>query len=120
MNELGRAARTRIIFFVDDFQQAVAFYEDVLGLPLAYPAGHGWAEFALEGTCALCLHEGRQSVTSGAPSATFGWAVSDLDAAVAALRARGVETEDPHVVTEGLRSATFHDPSGNALFFEGP
>ena len=119
MNGLGLAARTRVILYVDDFAEAVAFYEDALELPLAYPAGHGWAEFATGGTCALCLHEGRQSVTSTQRVATFGWAVPDLDAAVAALRAKGVEIEDPHVVTEGTRAATFHDPSGNALFFEG-
>lgn len=120
MSELGLKQSTRMIFFANDFAEALAFYEDALELPLAYPAAPGWAEFRIDGSTALCLHDSRLSDISTMKIATFGWAVEDLDAAVAAMRAKGVEIEDPHVVTEGLRAATFHDPSGNALFFEGP
>ena len=119
MSELGLGSKTRIILFVHDFAEGLAFYEDALGLPLAYPAAHGWAEFATGGDCAVCLHDGRMSSMSTQKVTVFGWPVEDLDAAVAALRAKGVEVDDPHVVTEGTRAAEFRDPSGNSLFFEG-
>ncbi len=119
MSALGLKPQTRVILYADEFEESVAFYEGALGLPLAYPAAHGWAEFTTGTSCALCVHAGRLSEISTHKIATFGWAVEDLDKAVAALRARGVEVEDPHAVTEGLRAATFHDPSDNALFFEG-
>lgn len=119
MTELALTDATRLILFVHDFEEAVAFYEDALGLQPAYPAAHGWAEFTTGGACALCLHDGRMSSLHTQKVVTFGWKVPDLDAAVAALRAKGIEVEDPHVVTEGTRAAEFTDPSGNALFLEG-
>lgn len=115
--DLGGA--TRVIFWVRDFDEAVAFYRDTLGLALAYPPGGGWAEFRTAGP-AFCLHEGRAGDAPTHHVATFGWWVDDLDATVAALRARGVTVAEPHVVTEHHRSAEFADPSGNALFVEGP
>ena len=42
------------ILFVSDMQRAVAFYRDVLGLPLRFESPH-WTEFATEGA-SLALH----------------------------------------------------------------
>lgn len=119
MSELDLTGGTRLILYVHDFEEAVAFYEDALGLTLAYPAQHGWAQFITGNECDLCLHGGRMASLSTQHVATFGWKVADLDGSVAALRAKGVDVEDPKPVTDGIRAAEFTDPSGNALFFEG-
>jgi catechol 2,3-dioxygenase-like lactoylglutathione lyase family enzyme len=110
---------TRVILWVQDFDAALDFYRDVLGLSLAYPAGGGWAEFQTAGP-ALCLHEGRAHDHPTRHVASFGWRVEDLDGAVAWLASHGVEVSRPHRISETLRSVDFADPSGNALFFEGP
>jgi len=120
MSQLGLTRSTRVIFFVHDMEPALAFYEGILGLTQAYPGGGGWAEFQTGNGCSLCLHDQRAGDAPTTKIAIFGWAVEDLDRAVAALRAAGVAVEDPEVVTEGLRAASFLDPSGNGLFFEGP
>ena len=45
---------TYAIVFVSDMQRSVAFYRDVLGLPLKFQSP-GWTEFATEGAT-LALH----------------------------------------------------------------
>jgi glyoxylase I family protein len=41
--------------------------------------------------------------------------VADLEAALAALRQRGVEVAEPVAAAGGGRVATFHDPEGNVV-----
>ena len=43
-----------IIVYVSDMQRSVAFYRDVLGLPLKF-SSPGWTEF-ITGTTTLALH----------------------------------------------------------------
>jgi glyoxylase I family protein len=50
----------------------------------------------------------------------FAIRVSDIDDAVAALRARGVEVGDPYDVPGGGRQAFLNDPSGNLLELNQP
>ena len=116
---LGLEQGTRVILWVEDFDASLRFYEQGLGLSQAYPSGGGWAEFTTGGS-ALCLHDGREAPAPEGKSTAFGWAVADLDAAVDILRGRGIRVDNPKPVTEGMRAAEFRDPSGNALFIEGP
>ncbi len=115
---IGMKSAARTIFYVDDLDEAVRFYTEVIGLALAYPADHGWAEFTMDAG-SFCLHDGRAADAPPRGLATVGWHVDDIDAAHALLKGRGVEPSDPTVVTEGMRCVEFRDPSGNNLFFEG-
>ena len=117
-NALGLEPNTRVILWVQDFDESLRFYEEALGLQQAYPSGGGWAEFVTGGP-GLCMHNGREAPAPEPKTTAFGWGVVDLDAAVRTLRERGVSVDDPKPVTEGMRAAEFRDPSGNNLFFEG-
>ena len=76
----------------DDLQRAAAFYADLLGVePAATYDPPGLVFFDLEGT--------RLLIDRLAPSALHYYAVDDIDATVARLRAAGVEIEtEPHVI----------------------
>ncbi len=108
----------RVILYVTDFDRALAFYSQTIGLKLAYPADGGWAEFALGGA-ALCLHAGREGAmpTKGVTSVSL-W-VDDFDAAFARMKAAGVVLSAPFDPCGGLRVSTFSDPDGNELSLEG-
>jgi glyoxylase I family protein len=98
---------------VTDVHAAVRFYVDVLGLRQrddrpAFGFGGAW------------LDAGGQQVhliEAPPPPATgqhFALLVDDLDAAVAELRAQGVDVSDPSPVGTG-RQAFLVDPAGNAV-----
>ena len=63
---------TCAIVFVSDMKRSVAFYHDVLGLPLRFESP-GWTEFATEGaTLALHASEGPAGDTGALQPAVGG------------------------------------------------
>jgi len=78
-------------YMVNDAARAIAFYRDVLGLdPVkVYPDNRG-AEYELPDGTTFGLWGGGGHVMPFQPSNGILFAVDDLDAAVAALKARGV------------------------------
>jgi lactoylglutathione lyase len=50
------------IIFVSDMKRSVAFYRDVIGLPLKFESP-GWTEFATEGAT-LALHQAKAPATA--------------------------------------------------------
>lgn len=115
---LGITGAARTILYVTDFQRALDFYQGTLGLALAYPAEHGWAELSVGGF-ALCLHGGRAHADKSDGVASFSFSVSDFDAALAGLKERGVAMGEPFTPCGGIRVSHFHDPEGNVLSIEG-
>lgn len=108
------------IVFVSDMRRGVAFYRDVIGLPLKFESPE-WSEFATDGAT-LALHRGAPSeATSRARGETPagrcrpGLSVPDLDA----FHRRMIEhevpcTEEPKDVY-GSRLAQYLDPDGLAI-----
>ena len=99
-------------------KRSLAFYRDVIGLPLRFESP-GWTEFATEGaTLALHSSEGPQSGSSrdprDAPAGRCrpGLSVADLDAFHAKMVENGVScVEEPRDVF-GARIAQYLDPDG--------
>ncbi|MFN0148227.1 MAG: VOC family protein [Dehalococcoidia bacterium] len=109
--------------FVKDFDAAVAFYRDTLGLPqrMADPA-FGFATFALGeltlGVARVEETEVRQGGLAGRHTG-IGLAVTDLDAAHAELVARGVAfTMPPTKQAWGGYMALLSDPEGNIFYLD--
>ena len=125
---LGNAQIAAIIP-VSDINRAAEFYGEALGLDLVarrddLPQNRE-AEFSA-GEGGLVAYE---SVAAGQSRGTLaGFRVDDIDAAVAALRERGVAFEEydlPDLKTESgiasvgdVRAAWFKDPDGNILAVE--
>jgi catechol 2,3-dioxygenase-like lactoylglutathione lyase family enzyme len=104
-----------VYYWTRDMDRAVAFYRDVLGLPLLRRESGQWALFDA-GPVQFALHgalEGH-SVTPGGATAVFR--VEDLDEAVRSLQERGVEFHDHLGEVAGFaRFRSFSDPDGNTV-----
>lgn len=105
-------------FLVEDLVSAIAFYSDVLGLPLL-GKGKDWAHFdAGNGAMLELLTEGVASLEpkkSGQQSIIPGLRVDDFDAAITGLKQKGVHFIGDIGEYAGTRWAQFTDPEGNRL-----
>jgi lactoylglutathione lyase len=111
------------IVFVSDMKRSVAFYRDIIGLPLTFDSPE-WSEFATDGAT-LALHraekadaektDGTGAVEPPAGQCRPGLSVPDLDA----FHARMVEhdvicTQQPKDLF-GARMGQYLDPDGLAI-----
>jgi len=104
---------TYAMAFVSDMARSVAFYRDVVGLPLKFESPE-WTEFATEGAT-FALHRGEPGDGAGAKQAGLcrpGFGVEDLDAFHQRMLDAGVPcTQQPRDVF-GTRIAQYSDPDG--------
>ncbi len=108
-----------VMLTVDDLNRSTVFYRDVLGIPFQF----GSSEFAFfdGGGVTVCLRQGPRDaapVQEGRTELVF--TVDDVDAAYAALAARGVTFRiAPRIVTGDQLAADFRDPDGHVLSIFG-
>lgn len=106
----------RAIIFVRDFDRAVKFYTETLGIPLQY-AEDGWAALDTMGI-EVNLHAGRET-KARSDETLVCFRVDDLDGVHSALKAKGVKMGEIHSPCGGLRCTGFPDPDGNRIGLEG-
>ncbi len=114
----GLAQIGQISVPVADIDRAIAFYRDVLGMRFLFQAPPGLGFFDCAGV-RLMLDAPAKS-QAGSHSSVIYYKVPDLDAAYAALLARGVPFETkPHLIAKlpdhELWMAFFRDPDANIL-----
>ena len=98
----------RIVLFTSNMPRMMAFYGEVLGLPLLKDEP-GWKEFDAGG-CVIAVHNGSSEVGRRPPKIGF-WA-ADVAAARDALVARGARLGK--VMSQGgLTRCEGKDPDGN-------
>ena len=104
--------------FVKDFERAVAFYRDTLGLPLHFAdADHGYASFGTRGAAFSLAREGADAQAGRFTG--VGLVVEDIDAVYVAWRAKGVNfTMAPTWQPWGGTLALFEDSEGNLLYLD--
>jgi lactoylglutathione lyase len=117
-----------IMVNVSDMSRSVAFYRDLLGLPLKFESP-GWSEFQT-GATTLALHHatarvGGQARAPAEPAAgtcSIGFSVDDLETKHRELAARGARfvLAPTEQVNEGIRLAVCVDPDGLAISFAQP
>lgn len=105
--------------YVTDMDRSLAFYEDVLGLPLKVRIGNEWAELEAGPTLTIGLHLARpfETVAAGTPGAVnVELHVSGtMEQAVAVLESRGGSLDGEILDYEHVRIAVVRDPDGNAI-----
>jgi lactoylglutathione lyase len=110
---------------VSDMARSVAFYRDLLGIPLKFESPD-WTEF-LTGTTTLALHGGgvkSETVSQGdgdkyAGTCSIGFNVADVDQTYEELKAKGVRFVMPPTQREGegIKLAVCIDPDGLPIAF---
>lgn len=105
-----------VTLMVADFERSVRFYTETLGLTLKARFGDGWAEVEAPGLTIGLHPAGEHGPQPGqAGSISIGLEVEDLDAAMAALRDKGVEFQ--RTFGDGPRRfASFMDPDQTGLY----
>jgi len=99
---------------VSDFERAIEWYKDVLGLELVYKLDkYGWCEMATP-TKHVTIWLGQTAeVKPGSTTPTFG--VLDIDAARKYLESKDVRFDGDTYEIEGIvRLCMFYDPDGNS------
>jgi catechol 2,3-dioxygenase-like lactoylglutathione lyase family enzyme len=108
------------IVFVSDMKRSVAFYRDVVGLPLKFESPH-WSEFSTEGaTLALHMSDAAASGADDPKKSPAGRCRPGLGVAnLAEFHARMVEMNvaclQAPKETFGTRIAQYLDPDGLAI-----
>ena len=114
-----RPARVgQIAIAVADLDRAVAWYADVLGLPLLFRAPPGLAFFDCGGVRLMLSRP--EPAGSEVRNSVVYYQVPDIHAAHDALRSRGADlVDDPHLIARlpdhDLWMAFCHDSEGNLL-----
>lgn len=108
-----------VTIFVSDFERAVRFYEETLGLKLDYRAGEHWAQLSAGAGLTIGLHPPSRSAPPPGSSGAMqiGFSVDmPIEAAIETLEARGVSFHGPIQDDDAVRLAFFQDPDGNTLY----
>ncbi len=104
------------IVFVSDMTRSVAFYRDIVGIPLKFESPD-WTEFATEGAT-LALHKSLAAPADGDRSAEApgswrsGFQVDDLDAFHQRMIEHQVRCTQQPTETFGAKIAQYVDPDG--------
>jgi lactoylglutathione lyase len=105
------------ILFVSDMKRSVAFYRDVVGLPLKFESP-GWTEFATEGAT-IALHASKEPPSGDHDAEDLpagrcrpGLSVADLDAFHQKMVEHHVPCLQPPKEVFGARIAQYVDPDG--------
>jgi predicted enzyme related to lactoylglutathione lyase len=102
---------------VTDVDRAVAFYRDVLGIPLLFQVPGQPMAFFTSGDVRLYLGVPEKAEFTSHTVLYFN--VDDIDAEYERLTALGIKVEPPHVVHRDVETelwmASFQDPDGHRL-----
>jgi lactoylglutathione lyase len=110
-----QARFTHSIVFVADMDKAVAFYRDVMGLPLRFESP-GWSEFDT-GPVTLALHPASDRNPAG--RVQIGLTAPDLPGLYAARDANGLRFSRPPVDEHGTLLASIVDCEGAEVSLSG-
>jgi predicted enzyme related to lactoylglutathione lyase len=103
---------------VTEIDRSISWYADVLGFNLLYKLDQAaWCELAT-GVERVRVGLGENMEGSGRGGATLTFGVRDIEAAKAAIVAKGVRLDGEIIDVPGMvRLLTFYDPDDNALMF---
>jgi catechol 2,3-dioxygenase-like lactoylglutathione lyase family enzyme len=101
-----------VFYYVTDMEASIAFYRDILGLPLV--SLDYVARFDLDGVLIELVRRPPGSVVRGSGNARLCFCVANLPETLERIRTRGIPTSDIQN-TKGGKLAFFRDPDDNEL-----
>ena len=110
---------TYITLWVFNYDAALVFYRDQLGLPVEQEDGN-FTCFNTE-RIRLCMHRTNDSNPLRAHTVEIHFEVTDVDQTYRTLLERGIIFEqEPADMPWGTRMAALHDPEGYSIEIVGP
>jgi catechol 2,3-dioxygenase-like lactoylglutathione lyase family enzyme len=116
--------KVNVRYIVDDVDQAISFYTDILGFKLELHPAPGFASLS-RGDLQLLLNRpgaggAGQSMPDGKSPAPGGWnriqiEVEDLEATVEKLKKAGARFRNAIVTGNGGKQILVEDPAGNPV-----
>lgn len=113
-----------IRYIVNDVDEAIPFYTEMLGFEIEMHPAPGFAALS-HGDLRLYLNRpgaggAGQSMPDGSAPEPGGWSrfqfeVEDIEATVATLRERGCQFRSDIITGQGGKQILVNDPSGNAI-----
>ena len=104
------------MYAIEDADRARDFYENTLGLKIGSNGAHGamrWMEFDLPGGGCLALTNATGQKPGG--GGTIALEVTDLDAVIADLKAKGVTFRSDIIKGPRCRMSNILDSEGNGI-----
>ena len=101
---------------VSDYEQALTWYERLLGSPPSFLPHATEAVWELAEHRFVYIEE--QAKDAGHAQHTIF--VDDLDARVEQITGRGLDPVERETYANGVRKVTYNDPDGNEIGFGGP
>ena len=105
--------------FVSDFDRAVRFYSETLGMKLVFRSGDFWAEITAGPGLNIGLHPiSKNAAIPGTIGATVvGLEVEQpIEEVITELRKRGVRMSGEMMNDDPVKIQNFLDPDGNELY----
>lgn len=105
------------VYPVTDVKRARHFYEEILGFEPGLSSGddeRAWVEYDLPGGGCLAISNMIQG-TPGSTGATVAFEVSDREALLAELKAKGVTIAMEHIPSPVCDMSIISDSEGNSL-----
>jgi catechol 2,3-dioxygenase-like lactoylglutathione lyase family enzyme len=121
---MEEAMTVAIRYIVNDVEQAIGFYRDMLGFSVDFHPAPGFAALSRDDLKLLLNRPGAggagQALREGTAPAPGGWnrfqlECADLEATVANLRAKGCRFRSDIIHGNGGKQILLDDPSGNAI-----
>lgn len=103
-----------VLYNVSDLKRSIAFYRDVLGLPMIGDPGDTWAEFDA-GNVTIDIGTFSFDPKAKGGNASVALSVDDVKASVDELRAQGVKILYEMYETPVCFGAAIADPDGNRI-----
>ena len=105
-----------VTLWAEDVPQAVHFYRDLVGLPLANLHG-GMPHFNLGETIFLIAQGKPQAPQNSVPDnfPLIAFSVPDFEQTINRLRQHQIEMPEGIIHGDGARWVLFHDPAGNLV-----
>ena len=115
---LTKAEVSTVVIYAHDLERMVTFYRDTLGLQVEQQTER-YVELRAAGGADIAIHAGREAAVGEGRHWFLEFRVDDIDAAVRALRERGVPVGEVQERWWG-KEAGFTDPEGNRIEVEQP
>lgn len=104
------------MFPITDPERARRFYGETLGLKQGLSAPNGdWTEYDLPGGGCIALFKSADLKPSASAGGSIALEVTDLDALIPQLEAKGVTFTQKGIAGPKCRMATIRDSEGNAI-----